>query len=348
MGTVLSFRPIKKEPPLVQAAKAFLGCPSSEDKVYGLDKALHHSASVPDPDDLFSELLEAIEPYPKAARMQLLDTLDMCADAAVFTTEGGYRGKSALISVPIMVVTDQPTRDLTFEESCTIAELLVIHGLVDNLTSVAFMPILSPREDRITNPIKRKGLLQILVDYLQGGRNERSIRIVKNAQPRPAPGSIVIRYLTFAIFLAEGEPDAVINSWMMDEMNDKVTAWASAVAALIMHSGGYTHVEVGAPVGYSEATRNGAVMECIAALKQTMSALTSGSNALPSHELNVATHLAGKIHDGTLSIRFHAIQRDTVVATKVVPLPSVSIDEEAASVLYAVNQAAEMKCWERN
>lgn len=337
---------------LVHSAKLYLASAgtSVSDHTYKLLEIALSTAAYTGATEQYQELLEAIEGFEPGVQRDLLNELDRMADRFVSSLPDGGDYQAVLLSVPVMIITDQPVTDLDEAALRTMTSSLRRHGLIHESVSAVLLPWLTQTPARIENPIFRHQLLQELARPMSLGPFEADDAylfqdIAKTCRP-PEPPSMpgvertTVRYLTM-VLSAPGTlvPELVDRLWHEVAIKARVDAWLTDVGLLITDFGKHKAVQPSLPMFAADAEAEGHLQLSLAATVAFINGSANAPGAKPASECRLT--IKPERHDGAKThVRLRYSHEGETMGVLKIELASPRRPEDIGLVSHALGLAA--------
>lgn len=328
--------------PLVRASMAYLAQPNDASVCRALDQAITETALAGHVDhyEVYKQVSQA---WTSQQRVQLESAFEVCADGYRTTMADGRRCQATLMSIPVMLIADHAASHLDGEAFDVLKTSLHRHGLVDESITVVMLPEMVNTLARLASPVQRKRLLIDLVEPLIRGEPAGTVTVDAGLeQPEEFSGAemtCTMRYLTFALFAAEGDLTSLVNRWLEDDMDELMLAWSLEVGEAIRTHGDYQDVEVGAPSAYGEAETKGLIQQGITAIQVFVAGVTTAAGMPPVQACELALQYVEKGETGPELFLYYRRGGKMLEANKVL-LPDCRWAEEMNIVVDTLTQVA--------
>lgn len=219
-------------------------------------------AAITSETDHYQELVAWAQNLPEATRADLFSEIDRLVERHPVDRIDGSPSEAALLSIPVTVITDHPTVDVSGPAYELMRASMRRHGLLDATAEVVIMPWLTQAPAEHQNPVRRLRLLQSLVGRLSSGLTPDYDGLAQKLRPAEEPELIdervaCVRYLTIALYTSGDVRALGDRLWHDPAYQDKAEAWLDEMSQLLAASGRYEFAQAGLPTSPTEADMEG-------------------------------------------------------------------------------------------
>lgn len=253
----------------------------------------------------------------------LVDTLDQLAERTIVSLDGdGYEG--VLLTVPLILVSDKPIRDLPPALVKKLVDGLHEYGLLMEGETASMQRWVNTAKGLLHNHVQRKRVLIGMMNERVVGRQPTPYR---NTLPveLPEPGrDTVARFLTLTLHGPIGCAERV-SLWSSPQMKSRLQDWMGEIARA-MKNQGYTICSALLPCPYSMAPSKGATLVAQEQIRVFMTS-TISKFVVPRPECIVRTRFTQSTDQRSLTLTMQYRHEDNELVRQVIEVPGLKGDD---------------------
>lgn len=287
----------------------------------------------------YDTLQLALEAYPSADRLAVLETLERLASHYMQLRDGECL-QAELFSIPLVITTSQATVDLEPEAVLAIQESLAAHGVIGDDVKVELLPWLTVAPAHADHPIHRQHLVQTILNGTKAA--DGTAAAAPDLRPVEEPVSIddetvCVRYLTIALIVRgpEQASQRVTESFWLDaKRKPRVDAWLHDIERAVAAHGQYATIKAVPPAPMIAAEKDG-LQECVR-IEVAHFVQRAADAADASPDQCALTLSPERTHGLQTSMRLCYVHGDQVLHSVRIGLPCKRADGDFDAVQFAV------------